>query len=619
MKRVVVLGGGVAGMSAAHELAERGFAVSVYERRGALGGKARSVPVPRTAVGPRPPLPGEHGFRFFPGFYRHVTDTMKRIPYGGNTRGVYDNLVDSTRVEILVAGRPAFIGLARFPASPEDVAVLLRGVGPGLGVLGVSDADVEFFATRLWRIITSCKDRRMDEYEKIGWWDFVEAARCDLPYQQLLGGGLSRTLVAAQPKLASARTGGDILLQLLFNMFSPGVSADRVLNGPTNDVWIDPWRRHLTGLNVDFQPNTTVTGIRCAHGRIAGVTVQRERAPEHEVTGDYYIAALPVEAMAALLYTTSRDLLDADASLAGIIELSTDTAWMNGIQFYLKEDAPLVHGHQIYADSAWALTSLSQQQFWPDFKLSEYGDGTVRGILSVDISDWQAPGVVHHKPAIECSPPEIKDDVWEQLKQSLNARGARVLTDENLRGWFLDPDILAKHYLPRLPVRPENADPTNVNLEPLLVNKKNTWHLRPDAYTRIPNLFLAADYVRTNTDLATMEGANEAARRAVNSVIDASASPAPYCEIWDLHEPWVFEPWRAYDQSRYDNGLPWGDAVPWTTALLQAFRVWRANVGGTAPKVKTATPRRPRTLAGRHANGSPTRAARDGAGLPSGS
>ena len=34
-------------------------------------------------------------------------------------------------------------------------------------------------------------------------------------------------------------------------------------------------------------------------------------------------------------------------------------------------------------------------------------------------------------------------------------------------------------------------------------------------------MFLAADYVRTNTDLTTMEGANEAARRAVNCIIDA--------------------------------------------------------------------------------------------------
>ena len=39
----------------------------------------------------------------------------------------------------------------------------------------------------------------------------------------------------------SARTGGYILLQLLFDLSRPGGQADRVLNGPTNDVWIDPW------------------------------------------------------------------------------------------------------------------------------------------------------------------------------------------------------------------------------------------------------------------------------------------------------------------------------------------------------------------------------------------
>src|SRR5688572_1007650 len=64
---VAILGGGVAGLSAAHELADRGFAVTVYERK-ALGGKARSIPVPGSGTGGRPDLPAEHGFRFFPGF-----------------------------------------------------------------------------------------------------------------------------------------------------------------------------------------------------------------------------------------------------------------------------------------------------------------------------------------------------------------------------------------------------------------------------------------------------------------------------------------------------------------------------------------------------------------------
>ncbi|MBL4655294.1 MAG: NAD(P)-binding protein, partial [Bacteroidia bacterium] len=71
--KVVILGGGVAGLSAAHELIERGFDVHVYELKGIPGGKARSVKVPDSGKDNRKDLPGEHGFRFFPGFYRHVT------------------------------------------------------------------------------------------------------------------------------------------------------------------------------------------------------------------------------------------------------------------------------------------------------------------------------------------------------------------------------------------------------------------------------------------------------------------------------------------------------------------------------------------------------------------
>jgi uncharacterized protein with NAD-binding domain and iron-sulfur cluster len=119
--KVAVLGGGVAGMSAAHELAERGFSVDVYERQPVyVGGKARSVDVPHTGTDGRPDLPGEHGFRFFPGFYKHVTDTMKRIPYGNNPQGVFDNLVESTRVLMARTGQPPLPALVNFPKTYAD-------------------------------------------------------------------------------------------------------------------------------------------------------------------------------------------------------------------------------------------------------------------------------------------------------------------------------------------------------------------------------------------------------------------------------------------------------------------------------------------------------------------
>ncbi len=71
-----MLGGGVAGLTAAHERAERGFRVIVVEPK-ALGGKARSIPVPGSGSGGRGDLPGEQGFRFFPGFYKNIPDTMR--------------------------------------------------------------------------------------------------------------------------------------------------------------------------------------------------------------------------------------------------------------------------------------------------------------------------------------------------------------------------------------------------------------------------------------------------------------------------------------------------------------------------------------------------------------
>jgi uncharacterized protein with NAD-binding domain and iron-sulfur cluster len=159
--RVLVLGGGVAGMSAAHELAERDFEVVVLESRPIAEGKARSMPVPGSGTAGRRDLPGEHGFRFFPGFYCHLPDTMRRIPFEGERDGV----------------------------------------------------------------------------------------------------------VAAKAREMSARTGGYILLQLLFDLSRPGGQADRVLNGPTNDVWIDPWLAHLRSLGVDYRSEQQVQAIHCSGGK----------------------------------------------------------------------------------------------------------------------------------------------------------------------------------------------------------------------------------------------------------------------------------------------------------------------------------------------------------------
>jgi geranylgeranyl pyrophosphate synthase/uncharacterized protein with NAD-binding domain and iron-sulfur cluster len=546
-------------MSAAHELVERGFEVVVIERSDLAGGKARSIPVVDDGAGTSGHqlasggigsidhrLPGEHGFRFFPGFYKHVVDTMRRTP-SFDGRKAADHLAPTTRVGFTQYGKPAFLAPTVFPLTPGDAGAVLRDIllmfEP---ITGLTPDDLAFFGARIWQILTSCKERRLGEYEKISWWDFVGAESRSAAYQKFLAVGITRSLVAAKARKASTRTIGDIFVQLMLSILNPTAAAsDRVLDGPTNLVWIDPWLAYLESRGVRYVKRARIEEILCHNGRITGVAVSQQ-GKRAVVTGDYYIAALPIERIAPLL---SAGVLAADPELVKLRALAANVEWMNGVQFYLNRNLPTAHGHVIHIDTEWALTSISQLQFWRDVPPGVFRDSDVHSVLSVDVSDWTAPGS-RGRAAIDCSREEVVQETWSQLKRSMNS-GEELLRDDDLHSWFLDPDISSD---PETPTRLTNG-------EPLLVNLIDTWALRPEATTGIQNLFLASDYVRTYTDLATMEGANEAARRAVNGLLDAANFAGKRCELWPLHEPEILQPWRLYDAARYRAGLPWDNTL----------------------------------------------------------
>jgi uncharacterized protein with NAD-binding domain and iron-sulfur cluster len=562
MPKVIVLGGGVAGLTAAHELAVRGFTVDVYERNTIYGGKARSIVSPSG-------LPGEHGFRFFPGFYKHVPDTMSRIPYGDQRNGVFDNLVSAERAVILQEGAGKFVFPARFPRTFGDLTQDITGLLL-YGELNIRRREILSFAHKLFIMMTSCEERRIAEYDNISWLEFLNAGNKSDQFNKIIAKGITRLLVAMRAEEASARTVGTILIQILRDMLTPGETADRVLNGPTNDVWIDPWVRYLQSRKVKLVNGATVQEIHCDTNRVSSIVVSIN-GKRKTIQGDYYVAAMPVEVMRDELLTAEMKTMA--PSLANIDKLKTE--WMNGIQFYLSRDVSTVRGHTIYADSKWALTSLSQREFWrQEFmeKLKKAGpnaglqsgrrrpENEVRGIISVDISDWVTKGdKTVDKPAKECTPEEIEEEVWAQLKAHLVGAPTDQLLDDDHVDAFLDPAIaLVADSGPRVSGQAHGVRRDTVvgNAEPLLINTCGAWKHRPEATTEIENLFLAADYVRTHTDLATMEGANEAARKAVNGILEKSGSTADRCGVWELEELAALDRFRKRDKWRFDRGLP---------------------------------------------------------------
>jgi hypothetical protein len=53
-----------------------------------------------------------------------------------------------------------------------------------------------------------------------------------------------------------------------------------------------------------------------------------------------------------------------------------------------------------------------------------------------------------------------------------------------------------------------------------------------------------------------MEGANEAARRAVNILLDRAGSSAERCAVHELFQPPELEPLKAVDEQLLGQGLP---------------------------------------------------------------
>jgi uncharacterized protein with NAD-binding domain and iron-sulfur cluster len=436
---------------------------------------------------------------------------------------------------------------------------------------GILESVVAFL--RVSAVVTSSSRRLYTEWEHDSWWSYIGAYRYSRYYRLAFATGLTRTFVATRAEQMSARTGATILAQLLFDASPtlPGRTnpADRVLNAPTHEAWVTPWVEHLRRLGVRFNQfdgarHDQVEATRLCldeSGRIDGFEfVDRSEgrgstAPRPAPQSfDHYVLAVSGTGAQRILANSSA-VIRADRAMTqrprdplgdpergrqvpyldGIFGL--DFGWMTGIVYHLEEEVDLPRGHVLCLESAWALTAVEQCRIW-----AQDVPGW-RALVSVNVSDWFSPSS-EALPARFETIKNVADETWRQLRADIPGlhhieRTPVFVADTAIN----DPDLrLVRQIEP-------GSDPTTqqatsallenlplVNDEKLLVNTAGSWASRPTARTVFPNLVVAGDYVRTWTDFASMESADEAARRAVNVILEGDGS-ADRCEVRPLPVP----------------------------------------------------------------------------------
>jgi hypothetical protein len=214
-------------------------------------------------------VPGEHGFRYFPGFYRHLFDTMRRTPvlqrgddrFGATLRTVFDNLVSTEATWLVVTKErlnektrkpESYERLVNFPRRPPDsVQQTLGLIESFVRELGYSAQDVSRLTTKLFQYMTSSPERRKGEFEDLTWWDFIEGERFSEVCRRHMELG-PEVLGAMTASESEAHTQGNCVTQLLIDQLMGRRLTDATLNGPTSVAWFDPWRDYLVYRGVKF-------------------------------------------------------------------------------------------------------------------------------------------------------------------------------------------------------------------------------------------------------------------------------------------------------------------------------------------------------------------------------
>jgi hypothetical protein len=437
-------------------------------------------------------LPGEHGFRFFPSYYNHVFDTMRRIPIldavgDESSRTVYDNVVPTPSQGIVTGGVSPLVMPRSPPGSDYERSERLAM----LRTLGYTAADVVQLMLRVTRYMSTCSARRAREMERISWWEYLEGHDPDTgqklyEYSERFQSDAktqSRVLASFDAVWGDARTCGNTYVQLLYNWLRTLPKVDGTMNAPTSESWLEPWRAYLERrLGVEFVPGelsqlTLEDGKLVAHGAyvrpITGEALEEDgalapaarRLVEAIRDADYHVVAtdactaeavtLPLRE-AGVAVGITKDLggftttvrrappdegpgaprPPAGAGLSFGVSPWDRMQTMSGLQIFFGHELKINDGYVFYSTAPWGLTSINSAQFWARRPTLER-DGFV-SLLSIDLCDWNTKareGAAAGKAASECTPPEIADQVYAQIVRALGS-GKDTASDLPAPVWF---------------------------------------------------------------------------------------------------------------------------------------------------------------------------------------
>jgi zeta-carotene desaturase len=381
---VIVVGGGLAGMVVARELALRGWRVTLIERSKRLGGKAGSDIKNGRLV--------EHGYHVFPQWYPNVRAIVERI-------GV--QLIDFDRYHFLLPGGYPRRITVRGPSSPSAIwHFIVNGLLPWYH-------NILYMYSVLDMISRPLSEKSfLDRVSQIGlirgkWYTSESVA--ELGQENVLK-------ASAIPVYDLSAMTAKRIASYWVRQGSPFLS---ILAGDLQTVFIDPQMRELEALGVEIRYDSEVSGVVMHEGAVAAVALRDGT----ELSADAYVLCTPFEITRTWLQDS---LYEADPELGNMHFLEAQP--MAALHLRLRRELPdLPREHVFLHGSHYGLSFIDVGRYWKELE-----DGQGKPQLSFISSNYGPLNAVSREGA--------KNLLLEEICEYL------PITPADVESWELNPN-----------------------------------------------------------------------------------------------------------------------------------------------------------------------------------
>lgn len=367
--RVTIVGGGLAGLTAALRLAERGYGVKLYEQKPALGGDLGSRPGPdgvELDVYPHMYLSWYHNFWRLLGDATGEERDERFRPFTTVKQLRRGDFPKFTAVSDATSPRRMFQDVLSGAASPADMFVFTYG-------------SVDLLAERLNPTMS------LDDVSVNG---FLNSR----PYMTERAAAICDSFITRVWAIRSYLASADDYRDFLEYTLAEPTASYWLASGPAQRQVIEPLRAALEAAGAEITTSVRVTTVSCSDGRVSEIGLEGEGESWTEEV-DQLVLAVPEDALLSLVRSgePGHRIVEAAPRLAEVARLRSIPIPI--VQLYFNRKLARVPPEPVgLFDSRLALAFTDISQSWEG--VAPFAGRTV---LSLSASDpYGLPGTGPH-------------------------------------------------------------------------------------------------------------------------------------------------------------------------------------------------------------------------------